>query len=141
MRVGHLNVTRPMWWDRGPTVVGKMATSNGPIVLTVIWTYTVPTGKKAYCDMLEAVVYRGNAPGAVGEATSLIDMYDATSTFVARLLNTRVYSATPLDRSQDFIAAYGVLTEGFSVLGQYSDASTGGTTTMRSGGKFTEFNA
>ena len=64
MRVGHLNVTRPQYYDRIIQTISISAANAGvaPHGGTVRATYTTPTGVRTHMDILSlAIARRSNA--------------------------------------------------------------------------------
>lgn len=60
MRVGHLQPTRPEWYDRNPSVslLSASVAITGADPSTVRAGLTIPTGRKGYIDLVQSTVFR-----------------------------------------------------------------------------------
>lgn len=141
MRIGHLQPTRPEWYDRRPTTFIKayqQDSVNAGAGGTFRWTYTVPAGKKCYVDSAAAYIYvrtlrtTGTYFGVVITYTPAV----GTSDFI----NMRVYDNVVGAGGSTALAAIGIMAAGDMVQGGDYGTTTG-TYDVESSVKLTEFDA
>lgn len=139
MRVGHLQPTRPEWYDRNPTVIGRTTLTVGPVVLTQAWIYTVPTGKKAYCDHVSGSVLRRSEATATGDVNSYAELRDPGPVTITRFVDLLMLDNVRGATMGTAVPAFGIITAGQILRGIIGDASTGGSTDLRVAAKLTEY--
>ena len=129
MRVGHLQPTRPEWYDRNPLTLGQVYQADavsGGAGGTARWSYTVPAGKKCYIDGLMAYLYVAalrTAGGFHGAVITYIAGGGAGGT--VDLLNLRVYDNVRGAGKEIAIGAQGMMQAGDRILGSDYSATTG----------------
>lgn len=135
---------RALWYDRNP--IARLSTYGAsgvaPHALTTRWTYTVPTGKKYYCQFSTVAVLRVTAAtvAALARAAIEYDLGGAGSTVGS--LNVADTFSNAVDGGREFTAgSSGVFVAGDIVRGQTVDNSTDGTMLLRSIMQGIEFNA
>lgn len=141
MRIGHLQPTRPEWYDRRPSTFIKtfqQDSVNAGFGGTTRWTYTVPAGKKCYIDSAQAYIHLrtirtdGTYIGVVISYTPAV----GTSDFI----NLRVYENVPGAGGRAALAAIGIMSAGDVVSGG-DYGTTAGTYDVETSVKLTEFDA
>lgn len=139
MRVGHLRMVRPDWYDRNPVNNGRSsAGSVTPHLLTTRWSYTVPSGYLAYLDSLQVCWIRTVAPGAVGLAIVVVSQFDGV-TGLNIILETTHMSPGVGARTSSEIGQLGAAIAGVLYTCESVDPSTGGTMYLGAFLKVTEF--
>lgn len=141
MRIGHLQPSRPEWYDRNPVAVYRYyqgASVNGGAGGTSRWTYTVPSGKKCYIDMVSARLNVQTRRTAAGFHTAVISMTaGAVSIDPVRVeVYENVYGAG----SAAGLSNLGAMGAGDVLFAQDAGASTGDYNVTMSA-KMTEFDA
>jgi hypothetical protein len=140
--IGQVGASRPQYYDRTATpTMDQFGTSGAaPHASTVRWTYTVPSGKKAYLEWVNAWLRRVTAAAPVGRATSVINYTPsggaAGSIVIARHINNAVDA---VDRDGGSVGAF--LGAGDVVNASTEDLSTGGTVDYLVVSKRAEFDA
>lgn len=141
MRTGHLNVSRPPWYDRGPSVVGKTAIVNGPVATGQVWVYTVPTLRKAYLDFAGSYLARSSEATTAGVIGASIHLEDNTALEIARILDVGLQDNVPGADNRVVLPAWGVLTAGMFLRAFAGDTSTGGLSSTTVTAKLTEYDS
>lgn len=139
MRVGHLQVTRPEWYDRHANPVTKSAAATGPVGVTQLWTYTVPSGKKAYCDLVLSTAYRGQIATATGIVQCLVDYAAVSGGGAALLTDIRMDANINGASERQLVGQFGIVVAGDIFTATVVDPCTGGSTTLRCTLKATEY--
>lgn len=139
--IGNVGGARPSPWDRNPVNRGKNAYANvAPHGATTRWTYTCPTGKKAYLVNAMVGMMRRAVAAPVGVFTVEIDVtcVDATA---AQLMVLRSIDNSITKEQNAMIGASAPLVAGELISSFTTDASTGGTVEYISGAWLQEFDA
>jgi len=142
MKVSSFAVARPVYYDRNSATKGRTYGASGiaPHSTTVRWTYTVPAGKAAYVESLNAMVFR-DGTATVANIAQMLIYIQTTDTATTIQLQVREYKSTlyiPNITSQSNIA---FIKAGDVVYAASADPSTGGTYTYTADMKLTEFDA
>jgi len=128
---------RKEWYDRNSLELSREYYGIGvaPHGYTTRWTYTVPTGKKLFVECALASVVRITAATTAGEATAYV--YCRGIAVVKPLLHTNGVG----DKDTMNIGRNAVMVGGGALNGGTGDASTGGTTNLRTTALGIEFDA
>jgi hypothetical protein len=142
MRTGQPIIGRPAWYDRNPVqkVNNYNATLVTPHSITERWSYTVPSGKKAMVEILEAEVLRAQAASTVGLAEALIALTPSGGSEKS-VLCARIFDNTVAARSTQAIGSALLLLADDKLTGKTVDTSTGGSCDYYLAYKITEFDA
>lgn len=141
MRVGHLQYTRPMPWDRTPNVTGIVR--DAAMALNTFWTttatYTAPSQKKAYID---SACVSWIATGADANATRvglrIVAFVNATNIPLCVSQGSGVAAG---NHGEAFVANCGMITAGQLVRVQEGNSANPGQLQGSAGAKVTEFDA
>lgn len=118
MRVGHLNVTRPDYYDRQAAMVFRQSWQQGIGAhgVTVRWSYIPPTGKQAFVGTLAVGVWP-DAVAAIGaiERFAIITINGLTA--AETLLAARCYDANSYQFDHTEIGTNLVITSGTIMFG------------------------
>lgn len=141
MRIGHLQPTRPEWFDRNPlpvTLQGAASVTGGTGTVT-LWSYTVPTGKKAYWDVANLDLFR-TADGTPN-IRALLQIRYTTSAVTATLmrLDSSVSNYGPC--GDQWIGQAGIMVAGDVLEATYNITATDGTLALLATTKMTQFDA
>jgi len=128
MRLQHVLVTRPDWFDRNPTAQsgGYVASSVAPHALTQRWTYTVATGKKAILQTAICIVQRDSVASVLGAQSSYMRYIPSGGSAVRPLYAYNTSNTLSAAQSNN-IGATMALLAGDQIDGSTLDDSTGGT--------------
>jgi len=144
MRVGQLQPSRPVYYDRNPIsqTINYDASAVAPHADTVRGTYTVPSGKKAYLETvwLHTLVATVAAPAGLKRTRILLVIATGgTSTLDDAVLAAVENTAG----NKEHVSYQGSLLMMVSdVLELHTeDGGTGGTVDHRMAAKFVEFDA
>lgn len=142
MRVSSYAVARPIYYDRNSSTKGKtyQASAVAPHTTTTRWTYTVPAGKAAYVEALNAMIYRDVAPTVVSLAQSIIYIVSSDAV-TSTVLQVRTYSASTYVFYYGSQSNIALLKAGDQIYANTFDNSTGGAVTYTIDLKLTEFDA
>ena len=140
--VSSASISRPTYYDRNP-VARQLNYSAGGVVphgATQRATYTVPAGKRAFCDAFFTSVRRSGAAAPVGVAQVYAQYTPNGGT--AGLMGMASLSTNNVnDTTSGSGTGMGIMYAG-DVLGIFSsDTSTGGTVDYNIHYKITEFDA
>lgn len=142
MQVNSPSSSRAAWYDRNAVTIMQEFQVNGigPHPLTIRWSYTVPTGRKANIEVTTLNVIRVTA------ATS-IELYNA-QIYMASASPSHAYCGyiVSIDNTPPVIQSVNVtptmtLYEGDAMHGADGDGSTGGIVTYQTSMKGSEFDA
>lgn len=141
MRIGHLLPTRPEWYDRHPATfmlggAGDGVNPGGGGIYR--FTYTVPTGKKAYLDSGMVALYQMTYYTVGTVAGVFLFVFAGGQEWV--ILAKRTYSNVPGEGSEAVVAAFGILNPGDYVR-SFDSSDTNMTYNVRANIKITEFDA
>lgn len=140
--VGHVQSSRPLYYDR--TMVSRTSYySSGAIAphgITERWTYTVPTGKKAFVQSLLAVAQRITAAAPVSQYAALVTVTPNGGT-LARVLLALLLTNNVGDSAREHYGASGALAAGDVLASSTVDLSTGGTVDYNLSAWYIEFDA
>jgi hypothetical protein len=137
VRIGHLQQTRPHYYDRNPAIqhVIYAATGVAPHGGTSRATYTVPSGKKAIVEAAHVAVTRQTAAAPVGLISFRLTIAGAN-------LGSLYYMRNAVgDYEQLTDLTGGLFPAGTAFDLDTTDASTGGTCAYHGGVKIMEFDA
>lgn len=125
------------YYDRNPldVTIGYDNISIAPHVATQRWTYTAPTGRKAWVDDLDVSLRRHTVATTADLASSYITLVTPF------LLRTLCFTNTVGDSDRIALAQLAVILPGQTIAASTSDASTGGTFAYHAATKITEFDA
>jgi len=142
MRVGFPGGPRLEWYDRNPIVrvQNYNPTAVAPHAQQQRWSYTVPTGKKAFIELMQVQAYRATAATTVGMAQAGIFYYPNGGTNQPLLLEY-IRTNNVGDRAADAIGNSGVLLASDQLTAYTQDNSTGGTVDYNLNAKIMEFDA
>jgi len=143
VRVGTPSaVARPDWYDRNP--ISKNDNYDildiTPHSTTTRLTYTVPAGKKAMLEILQATVRRRTAATTLGRAYALWQ-FTPSGDLTKILLFSRVEDNTVGAKDDHALGTTMAMYAGDRIDGNTYDGSTGGTCDYTLSYKITEFNA
>jgi len=132
---------RAEWYDRNPITktIGYYATNVAPHSATVRATYTVPTGKKAFLDLISLVLERVTVATTVGLCTIVVRYNEGTGNWL--ILNARFQDNAVRASKWNNQGESGVLQASDCVDIFTSDNSTGGEMLYSACVKITEFDA
>lgn len=137
MRVGSFAVARPMYWDRNPvTTSNGYYNTVGPHSNTTRFTYTVPSGRKAFIDSGSVNVNRITAATVAGQVRVAL----ATPT-LSNVLTLFTYSNTVGFADKSVVGGSLLILAGAVLEGTTEDTSTGGTILFTIYAHGTEFDA
>lgn len=142
--VGHLQQTRPAYYDRGAanTLLAYTATAVAPHAATVRATYTVPTGKRAYIDSARVEIINQTPAAGGGIAFLTVNLNSATegTNVMCGHIQDRVGGtwATGFWVSQ-VVGAIGLIVAGDTVRIISSDGAATGNANYRAFSKIAEF--
>lgn len=140
MRASQVQSARLHYYDRSPinrTFVFAIA-ATAPHAYTVQWTYTVPAGRKAMIDSIQAYIRRVTSATTLGPALCGIG-YTGLGLVYFDFVRAGIYNNDlwVFDRSGP--AAGGVVLAGDIIDGWTLDLSTAGTVNYNVGAKIFEF--
>lgn len=141
MRIGHLQPTRPEWFDRNPTTFALQGAASvvGAAGTTVLWTYTVPTGKKAYWDASQLDVFR-TVDGTPNIRALLQIRYTAQAVTATLLrIDSSVSNYGPC--GDQWMGQGGIMVAGDVLEANYNIGATDGTLAILATAKVTQFDA
>lgn len=130
---------RAEWYDRNAAPQPKTYAANNvaPHVATQRWSYTVPSGKKAWLESLFLFVIRQTAATAAGRSGCAITV--TQDALMVNLLNNEFTDNTVNHLKDMFATNFGILVAGNVVTGWTFDESTGGTMGYTIAAKLTQF--
>ena len=142
MRVSSLGVARPVYYDRNATTIGKVyeASTVAPHNTTIRWTYTVASGKAAYVEAANGIMWRDGAATAAS-LTQIIFNVQTSDAATVSVLQNRTYSNTTNSPVTFAASQLAYLKAGDIFFAATYDGSTGGTWTLGAYTKFTQFDA
>ena len=123
VRVGFPGGPRLEWYDRNPQIQRQRYLHDGlaPHAATLRFSYTVPTGKKAYINMLLVALLRVTAATTVGEAKGYF-IIEGSESLMVHLWGNAV------NDGRELVGGAGALLSAGEVITAYTgDASEGGT--------------
>ena len=141
MRITNVFSGRPAYYDRNPLMISNNYNQTiAPAALTVRWTYTVPTARKAYVEQQNSALDRATAAGTAAQmfaGTRYTPNGGSVAVFTYAVANTNTLN-------QEFSQLMGgsmVMLAGDKNDAVTSDLSTTGTVEFLLNGKCTEFDA
>ncbi len=143
MRVGHLEVARPNYYDRLVAVASFTygSTVLAPAAQTIRATYTVPTGHRAYWESAGGWLSRASAAGALGRARIFHRWTPFLLSVGHTVLMTVLFANNIGDHAEQSQTDYGVLGAADIATIETFDDSTGGSVEYTASGKVTEYTA
>ena len=143
MRVGPQPIiARPAWYDRNPSIQVKNYSAAGvaPHTSTLRWSYTVPSGKKAFLELADIEVVRATAATTVGMVSAGIT-YTPSGGSEVNVIVVEIRTNGVGDRAGKTVGQAFVMSAGDSIKAYTTDTSTGGTIDYTMSAKITEFDA
>lgn len=141
MNIGHVQQSRPAYYDRNAVVVvNAYAATVGPHVTTTRWAYTVPTGKKAFWNSAQVSATRVTVAAPVGEVDIRIRVTPPGGAG-GQILGVTFWKNAIGDEMHAELATAEVMIASNVIEGITVDSGTGGTNTIRNTSQFTEFDA
>jgi len=140
MRTGQPLIARPEWYDRNAASQNHFweGADTGPHADTSRRTYTVPAGKKAMVEILQATVLRTAAATTLGYMEAWWNLTPSGGT--ARcIIRASIKTNTVGDRHDMAVGGSVMLFAGDEIDGHTMDLSTGGTGYYFISYKITEF--
>lgn len=134
-------VSRGQYYDRNRTSVSMTynVAAVAPAGFTTRWTYTVPSGRRAFIESIFALQYVAAASAPVGKVTAEIL---ATSNTVQAILVSTLDGVGTLGTSKSANAGNsGVLIAADNLASQTADVGTGGSKDYKLSTVVTEFDA
>jgi hypothetical protein len=142
MRTGVPLVARQAWYDRNPTDIEKSAVNESisPHAYTNRWSYTAPTGRKAYVELFFLKVERLTAATTAGRLYAYgYFTPSGGSDYLIALVS--VMSNGVGDKDSYLIAQNLTLLPGDAIKAGDGDSSTAGLANFYEIAKVTEFDA
>ena len=142
MRLAHLQSSRPPWYDRNSVTYAFSGTAlnAAPHGTTIRATYTVPANRKAMMEFTTNYIQRITAAAPNGTIAAFVTMLPATGGGIYAMQNFLV-SNTALQIVTENSEQQAVMVTGdYFDISDYDD-STGGTATIATSVKITEFDA
>lgn len=141
VRVGHLQPTRPEWWDRNPIARHQAGLTGGagPVVQTTVWTYTVPTNKKAWLAYAQVSFTVDQEGTGGGLSNAFINVSDGVTTSRVGFIQMR---STNRGAGEVRSGAVGwMMPAGVQLLGVWNTNINGGNMTVIVDALVTEYDA
>jgi hypothetical protein len=139
MRGGHLQPSRPFYFDRAP--IGRAfayGSIDAPAAATERFTYTTPSDKLAFIETIALEMLRITAAAPVGQSTIRVAIDTLTDAEVNLVVLDMLNNAVDANRQAEMGGAF-VLEAAEIVRALTADTSTGGTILYRAALKLTEF--
>jgi len=135
-------VARPAWYDRNPIVKADSywAAAVSPHSETTRLQYTVPSGKKAMVEVLQAGMVQESAPTTPGRAAAFWTITPSGGT-EKYLLTADIVATAEGDSSIIGVGSSLILKAGDVLKGKTYDSGSGGTKVILLSYKITEFDA
>lgn len=133
--------SRPMPWDRNPTVINLSSTASvAPAGATLRWSYQVPAGRKAILNHVYCGIIRDNAPTTAGLAQAFVRITPSGGG-TRTILRAAILTSTVGERDHEVADTEVLMSAGDLIEGLTWDTSTGGTTNYLLAALLTEFDA
>lgn len=133
--------SRPIYTDRNPIVRTQNYTATlAPHAFTQRWSYTVPAGKKAFCDFVRLYRRRTGVATTASDDGAEIDYTPSGGAAMAIIYNVNTDNTNMLVRTEGY-SQFGFLGPGDNLQANTSDASTGGSVQFTIGAKIVEYDA
>ena len=136
--------SRPIYYDRNPIDIDEFFQSGfiAPHAQTTRWDYTVPSDKKAFCELFAIQLIVEVIHSTPSGRTNTINYTPSGGAEVNMLrADLRAGSQTINDRNDKWIGATINLLEGDELLGVTLDLGIGGTSFYTNSVKLTEYDA
>lgn len=142
MRFTQAFPARPAWYDRNATNQnqGAIVTAAAPHTNTIRWTYTVPSARKAFVEILTVTMVRNGAAAPLGFYENFIT-YTPNAGVAKIPLIVWMRTNNVGDRVSQAIGQGMTLYAGDVINASDDDASTGGSVDYHSSIKAAEFDA
>ena len=142
VRVGFPGGPRLEWYDRNPqpALYRYQVFDAAPHALVQRWSYTVPSGKKAFIEMAGAYVVRVTVATTAGLVYDRVQ-YQVSGGSAFSILWALLYTNTIGDKDRADVGHSLILNAGDAIFGWTGDASENGTVTHQILAKVTEFDA
>jgi len=132
---------RAEWYDRNPADASQdYYGSLSPHVVTTRWSYTVPSGKKAWVQIATIFCMRRTAATTMGEVYVFLVIVPSGGS-LKRLMIACFVDNTVWVKDKAYGGVGILLRAGDAVNANTADSSTGGTVDYYCGAKITEFDA
>ena len=140
MNVGAYRGGRPEFYDRAPISRSQVysASSIGPHGATTRWTYTVPAGKRAWCDTVVTTVTVEVAAAAVVFINGAIT-YQPNGGTAMKVAETFNKLNTPYDTTSQVVTGLGLMQAGDILQASTYNPNTGGSNSFNVNAKLTEY--
>jgi len=142
VRSGQPIIGRPDWYDRNPVPVTRTyyALDIAPHSDTERWTYTTPSGKKAWVEACNCALMRTSVATTLARSEARIQI-SLDGIVALRVVWAVLYDNTVGAREIQH-GGYGMLLDaGDNIAAHSYDGSTAGTLSIVITGKITEFDA
>lgn len=141
MRIGHLQPSRPEWFDRSPVANPQVASFliQSPVASAVLWTYTVPAGKKAWIASAFVSQSVSAAPTTASYGYTIVDVFTGGTSYP--IVRVFLFSGVPGATEHAGVGAGWMVPAGVQIRGLWSNLSTGGTFELVASSMITEFDA
>lgn len=128
MQVGHIQQSRPAYYDRNPSNVQLDYSAAGvaPHASTQRWTNTIASGKKGFIENLYALAYKATTGGVNGLSQASI-YYTPSGGAQGILLGAQIFGTAAGAQHVMSTTSAGVLQAGDVLAGFTNDLATGGT--------------
>jgi hypothetical protein len=136
-------VARPAWYDRNPnSQAWSISYNQGPHSESTDVQYTVPSGKKAMVEILQALVIRTTAATTPGSPTAAWKL-TPNGASIKMIINCGLDTSenSPKDKLSLSIGSTMMMFPGDKIQSSTLDGGTGGTCTYILNMKITEFDA
>lgn len=139
MRVGHLNVTRPNWYDRTTLITGTNGHADdiGPHAETDRYTYTVPVGVRTFIDAVYVNLCR--ASSATDSKFARARWISSPTTGGEGAFVEAAQDSSERDPMVAMLSQCGQLQTADQLIFRTNDPSTGGTENYSWGVKLNEY--
>jgi hypothetical protein len=142
MRTGHVQQSRPQWYDRTPIGRTNSATNaaTAPHAETVRWTRTIPTAKKYQLQTATVLVRRESAAAPASYMTAAVRLFPngAANVIINEVL---IVGNAVNDGDNQTLGGAIALLAGDVLEGITQDSSTGGTALYRTSQTGLEYDA
>lgn len=128
MQVGHIQASRPAYYDRNPanTQLDYTGTGVAPHASTQRWTNTIASGKKGFVESAYALTYKATTGGVNGLSQATV-YYTPNGGAQGLLIGAQIFGTAAGAQNIVNGTSLGVLQAGDVLAGFTNDAATGGT--------------
>lgn len=141
MRVGHLLPGRAGWFDRNP--IARYQSFNSlalaPAAQTILWTYTVPVGKKAWLASVQVSLSVRTMPTVGSFGWAAIGVMDTGIFYpISRVF---LFNTVPGASEYETTGVAWMMPSGLAVQAVWEQLSVGGAYEVNLAASLTEFDA